>query len=1020
MTTRLSCCLLLLMSSLIVAYAAEVKPMTFSLHNDRPTPLHEIARVSLPVPAGLIKGEPPQFVSCGAKRLSAQANVITRHPDASVRRVMLSFPANVAAKSSLAFTYGPTGKADRLSSLARVEGTSATIQTEAFDLQLSGENLQITSKSGTALGSCHPFGPQVAEGQSPTLTVIQNGPYFVWLRWRQDGSDYSREVDVQADKLGRVRLAHRILRHLKDNGWIPDFGFEFTATAAKPISFPEKALHFLSLPVAEPISKHPELVAALKLGNGAPLSLVNPLALRQHRGTLETSRSGDTMTVRFNRVEPVSKELDGLILQEGMWRSVEVVLQPGPPESLAASVDSPLRTKVDWRLYDKVYRTGPPLAVKSSVLKSLVEKYITTVESLSATGDDWGSLGGLERYNHCQYIWEDYFRTGDPRLRRVALDYSENYNDFSVYWGPNPDFYGGGRYPANNDTQPWPGTFRTRHNNAVTFCTKGYHSFWLAYEETGDPRFRYAAEQQAKWSSTHVHATVNYMRCIGQVTDFVKLYEYTGDGFYLDNAVRLWTEFQACQDPDLLFNEGGRPSTGNDLYVPDDSFGYAHPYVKSYIVQYATNSLPYLLAHKPDDKRLRDTIVACNDWMAKVQTAGGGWSYPGPTTAGFAWSIEYCHGLFLGYDVAHKEQYLDCVQRDLRAIIALYDVYGTMPSGVASWESLAGMTNADLGKKYHLGTDRDRNRDFTDGRVGFGAGPDSTVYFQVLLRDYLAHRPESSLFTRDEVLDKILSMPTTLPGSQRQSGDPSLRISVTERRTSEGLTVRFQASASHDLAGKNLVYRWTFPEGSVRVGAEAIWVFPCSGKYEVRLVARDGANEHTRAVTLAAPVGPGDIGMTRWPAGLRLQAESFVTQGGGAMQVKPRTAREKLGSEGGSFSHWDALNAWVEWSLSVPRAGRYFLLLKYASPSASERQVTFDGKDLGSVKLPATGGYSGPTQDDWSFELLRDETAKPWPIELTAGLHKLRLSNRDGKGCNLDFLEFLPVPEGRGESAPEG
>ena len=57
------------------------------------------------------------------------------------------------------------------------------------------------------------------------------------------------------------------------------------------------------------------------------------------------------------------------------------------------------------------------------VLHAMVERYITTLQGLSLNGDDWGSLGGLERYNHCQYIWEDFFRTGDDRLRRVAFDY---------------------------------------------------------------------------------------------------------------------------------------------------------------------------------------------------------------------------------------------------------------------------------------------------------------------------------------------------------------------------------------------------------------------------------------------------------------------------------------------------------------------------------------------------------------------------------------------------------------------
>jgi hypothetical protein len=62
---------------------------------------------------------------------------------------------------------------------------------------------------------------------------------------------------------------------------------------------------------------------------------------------------------------------------------------------------------------------------------------------------------------------------------------------------------------------------------------------------------------------------------------------------------------------------------------------------------------------------------------------------------------------------------------------------------------------------YRLAFDRDRNRDFTDGRMGFGVTTDNAVYLQVLLRDYLRHRPEDSLFTKDAVLDRILQMPTS-------------------------------------------------------------------------------------------------------------------------------------------------------------------------------------------------------------------------------------------------------------------
>jgi hypothetical protein len=753
--------LFLLCGAAAGALAAEVRTLNFSLRNGRAEPLEEVVRVSLPVPAGLIRGEAPRFVFRGDERIPAQANVVTRHPGGSIRRMILAFPIRLGAQSTTQFVCKPGAGTVDTAALAEADNKTANMRTDLFDLHLRDDSLQITGKSGKPLGAIRPVGPAIAGARAPTLAVIENGPFLVWLRWRQDGSDYSREVDIEADKLGRVRLVQRILRHLKGNGWTPDFGFELSAAGAVPVRFPAQPVRFLAFPAAQPLGKHAALVAAFKLADGTPLSMANPLALRQHRGSLDGNRSGETTTVRFSRIEPVARESDNLLLQEGMWSTLEVLLQPGPPEDLAAAIDTPVTARADWRLFDSVYRTGPPLEVKHPVLKAMVASYVTALQGLSLNGDDWGSLGGLERYNHCQYIWEDFFRSGDSRLRRIALDYSENYNNISVNWGPNVNFYGGGRYPADGRTQPWPGSFRTRHNDAVTFCTKGYHGFWLAYEETGDPRFQYAAQQQAKWSAAHVHATVNYTRCIGQVIDFVKLYEYTGDKSYLNQAERLWTEFQACQNPDLLFNEAGVPSTGNDLYVPDDRFGYKHPYVKSYIMQYATNALPYLLAHRPHDKRLRDTIVACNDWMAKVQTAGGGWSYPGPTTAGFQWMIEYCHGLMMGYDVEPKPAYLDAVQRELRAIAALYQAHGAIPGGVIPWEYLAGKTADDLGRMYRLGSDRDRTGDFTDGRVTFGVGPDQAVYLQVLLRDYLRYRSEDSLFTKDEILDRILRMSTT-------------------------------------------------------------------------------------------------------------------------------------------------------------------------------------------------------------------------------------------------------------------
>ena len=59
----------------------------------------------------------------------------------------------------------------------------------------------------------------------------------------------------------------------------------------------------------------------------------------------------------------------------------------------------------------------------------------------------------------------------------------------------------------------------------------------------------------------------------------------------------MWETFKPTQGEDLLFTESGKPAVGNDLYIGIDSVGYKTPFVKPYIVQYATNALPYLLRH---------------------------------------------------------------------------------------------------------------------------------------------------------------------------------------------------------------------------------------------------------------------------------------------------------------------------------------------------------------------------------------------------------------------------------------
>ena len=271
--TRVLVLVVLTVGALWCACPAAQSAIGFSVSNPRSLSATEIARVSVPVPAGLMPKEPAiAIVDAHGKRLPVQASVITRHPDGSVRRVMLSFPVQLAPGQRAAFSYGSTPPGKPGAPLALAAGETTVLTTAAFTLRLSADLLMLSSPTGVALGELRPFGPTLTQPQPSTLTVIENGPQFAWLRWRQDGTDYSREVDVQADQLGRLRLAQRVLRHLTGNGWAPDFGFQVVTPKAKPRHVPAAALHFLALPLAEPLSKHLELVPALQLENSTEVS----------------------------------------------------------------------------------------------------------------------------------------------------------------------------------------------------------------------------------------------------------------------------------------------------------------------------------------------------------------------------------------------------------------------------------------------------------------------------------------------------------------------------------------------------------------------------------------------------------------------------------------------------------------------------------------------------------------------------------------------------------------------------
>jgi hypothetical protein len=739
----------------------------FTVTNPATVAVRSVARVSLPLPEGLFPGALPHTAIVGGKPLTVQANVITRHPDGSIRRVMLSLPVTLAAGETVACHYESGQRGSLESTIPQVIAAGPWQVVPAMD------RIVLRSADGRDLAVAEPFGPTA--GTETNRTVIENGPHHVWLRYDRSGDLWNSQVDVQVSSNGEIRLTLRIQAKPAGDHWTPDFGWKLNAPGARTTHVPAAPVHFLG---RNPDGRfadeaNADLIAEFALADGATLSVANPLALRQNRGTFEVHAAG----LLSNRNEPVGDlETEGLMIQEGSWRFSELLLFPGTRSALAATLDAPLYGHAAWEAYDAVYHTGPPLQAQHPVLQACIEKMVFALQDMQMKGDDLGSMPwswspgqtrrdytSAVRLNHCLYVWEDWFRGGDPRLRAVAYDWCRNYFDLGMYWGPNPAFLGACRRGNSWRNKPGhgPGTFNPRFSDSPIFVHKGWSNFWLMYEETGDPRYRYAALAAADWSIANQHAGLSYTRTIGVVTDAVKMAEYTGDPKHLANAVHLWDTFQPTQGEDLLFTESGKPAVGNDLYIGDDAQGYKTPFVKPYIVQYATNALPYLLRHTPQDERLRRTILALNDWMARSQQPGGGWGYPHAASAGPRWNLEYTHGILLAYEVEPRPEYLDAAARILRPTVQLCELHGWPASGLNPWE-FAAKINAEQRKElYHLASDRDPSRDYEEGLLTFGRGPDGTVYFQVVLRDYLRWRDEASLFQTDEILDKIRRRPPT-------------------------------------------------------------------------------------------------------------------------------------------------------------------------------------------------------------------------------------------------------------------
>jgi len=122
-------------------------------------------------------------------------------------------------------------------------------------------------------------------------------------------------------------------------------------------------------------------------------------------------------------------------------------------------------------------------------------------------------------------------------------------------------------------------------------------------------------------------------------------------------------------------------------------------------------------------------------------------------------------------------------------------------------------------------------------------------------------------------------------------------------------------------------------------------------------------------------------------------------------------------TEAGGFNvGWIRNGEWLQYTLEVPEAGDYEMLIRTATPVAGDQiVVNVDGLGAGTVIIPKTG-------------LFNQYTNVTLPITFSAGRHMIRLTFV-GDRQNIDFFEITPgIPEEQGvldgrlalESIPSG
>ena len=758
-----STCLVILIQTVIgtwllwtPVHALEAEPALLEFSVTPVAQGRQLVRASLPFAEGALLPESGLAVDDGSRQITAAVRPLGWHIDASgersVRTALVTFPYEFDNLKSI------------LLRLKSSRTAPAVEHTPAVRIRLEDGTWLIEFAAGEKFRA-RPIWPDSDPEATWQRETVEDNAYFRWQRWKLADDRWNRIVEFRCDQLGQVVAVAHLQRKNEDTQWAPTYGWELTEVPAPDVIQNQSEF------VAD-ISKLWKLRHSFAPGHSyehllqrRKYRVTHPSGPFKRRGGVFTKvlDSGATM-YRYLRSTPA----DRVPMQPFAWRRAEVAIGPTQLAPVTPLLTSSHDVTVSWRDWDAIYQTGEPVADdQHPLLSEAVDFHRQALLASVMVGHDWGNLSayvdggshgglfGMNRLNHAPALMFFGLRSGEKTLIEAALAWCDNFHDLTIWWGPKHP--GGTRYPSlrlgDNAVPDDDTTFTWRGSRSCDFCTKGYDTFLLAYEQTGDPRMKEALDAQVQYAMEHVHADADNGECrnIGDVIDFVRLYELTGQQEYLDHALRLFRELRSVLSTGTLFSQGGKPLVERPPYIDEDDVGYRYPFPKPYIIGYALAGCPRLASYAPDELKLVPMIEAVADFMAESQDPLGGWRYPHPRSSRMILSqaIEHARQLVQAAKLlGPREHYLDAIERVLRQRLWVWKLTGQVAGGLEGWEFATGHIShpLEIYRLYKFPKDRDGARDYREGRLTVGSSStEGLVYFPEVLSYYLEHRPISRL-----------------------------------------------------------------------------------------------------------------------------------------------------------------------------------------------------------------------------------------------------------------------------------